>query len=230
MQAKKNNLLLDIVFSVALPSLILMKLSKPELLGPLYGLIIALLFPLGWGLLDLKRSQQINFIAALGVVSVLLTGGIGLFEIDTYWLAVKEALVPSVFAVIIFISGFTGKPLVRKFVLDTGVFNTELINQKLQEQHTEREFQRRLARANLVLSINFVFSAVMNYVLARWLVTAPTGTEAFNEQLGQMTLLSYPMIALPAMVVLMAIIFYIWRALTKLTGLTIEQLIDQEQQ
>ncbi|ATC96871.1 VC0807 family protein [Pseudoalteromonas tunicata] len=226
MPAKKNNLLLDIIFSVVAPSVILMKLSSPEQLGPLYALLIALAFPLGWGAYDLAKSKTVNFIAALGLVSVLLTGGIGLFELDTKWLAVKEALVPAVFGLIVFASGFGKSPLVRKFLLDTGVMNTNLINQRLEETGTTQEFNARIRQANFYLSLTFVFSSVMNFVLATWLVTAPTGSEAFNEQLGELTLLSYPMIAIPAWLMMVAILFYIWRTLTRLTGLSMEQLLE----
>jgi hypothetical protein len=38
--------------------------------------------------------------------------------------------------------------------------------------------------------VTFFFSAVMNYILSRLIVTRPDGSAAFNEQLGQLTLLS----------------------------------------
>ncbi len=37
----------------------------------------------------------------LGIVSVLLTGGIGVLELDTQWLAVKEALIPGIIGVVV---------------------------------------------------------------------------------------------------------------------------------
>jgi hypothetical protein len=40
------------------------------------------------------------------------------------------------------------------------------------------------------------FSAVMNYLTANWVVTSPVGSAAFNEELGLMTLLSYPVITI----------------------------------
>ncbi|OUL56440.1 VC0807 family protein [Pseudoalteromonas ulvae] len=226
MPAKKNNLFLDILFSVVVPSIILMKFSSKEQLGPLYGLLIALAFPLGWAAYDLIKSKTVNFIAALGLVSVLLTGGIGLFELDNKWLAIKEAMVPAIFGIIVFASGFGKSPLVRKFLLDTGLMKTQLINQRLDEVGKTQEFNKRIRLANLYLSLTFAFSSVMNFILAKWLVTAPTGSEEFNDQLGQLTLLSYPMIAIPAWIMMVAILFYIWRTLTQLTGLDMEQLIE----
>jgi len=40
-----------------------------------------------------------------------------------------------------------------------------------------------------------------------------------------MTLLSYPMIAIPSMIMMVGIFFYIWRTANKLTGLTLEEMV-----
>jgi hypothetical protein len=65
----------------------------------------------------------------------------------------------------------------------------------------------------------------MNYVLAKWIVTSPTGSAAFNEELGQLTLISYPMIAIPSMVMMMAIFYFLWRSIKNMTGLTLEEVM-----
>ena len=64
--------------------------------------------------------------------------------------------------------------------------------------------------------------------LVGWIVTSPTGSAAFNEELGRLTLLSYPMIALPATLMMMAILYYIWRTVHDMTGLTMEELLVTE--
>ena len=51
------------------------------------------------------------------------------------------------------------------------------------------------------------------------------GTQAFNEELGRMTLVSYPMIAIPSMLMMIAIFFYLWRTIRRLTGHTLEEVI-----
>lgn len=40
-----------------------------------------------------------------------------------------------------------------------------------------------------------------------------------------MTLVSYPMIAIPSMVMMIAIFFYLWRSIRRLTGHTLEEVI-----
>jgi len=53
--------------------------------------VVALLFPIGYGIWDWSKEKKINIFSALGLISVLLTGGIGLFELPTQWVAIKEA-------------------------------------------------------------------------------------------------------------------------------------------
>jgi len=69
--------LIDMAVSIVIPSIILMKLSGEHRLGADGALVLALAFPLGWGLWELVRYRKFNWIALLGLVSVLLTGGIG---------------------------------------------------------------------------------------------------------------------------------------------------------
>src|SRR5690606_7080559 len=71
--AKRENLLLNLAFNIAIPSLILAKASTPERLGPVWGLIVALAFPISYGLWDFAQRRQANFISIIGFASVLLT-------------------------------------------------------------------------------------------------------------------------------------------------------------
>ncbi len=72
--------MIDLFISIIIPSFILMKFSGEDALGATQALIIALSFPLGWGLFELIKNKKFNFITLLGLVSVLLTGGIGLLK------------------------------------------------------------------------------------------------------------------------------------------------------
>ena len=74
--------MIDLLVSIVLPSVILMKFSGDEDLGASTALIIALSFPIGWGLFELVKYKKFNFIALLGLISVMLTGGIGLLQLD----------------------------------------------------------------------------------------------------------------------------------------------------
>lgn len=226
--AKRPNTFLELLYNIAIPSIILMKFSADEYLGTVPALIVALLFPLGYGLYDFIKNKSMNFISLLGFFSTLLTGGIGLFELDVEWLAIKEAAIPSVIGIVVLISGFWGKPLIAKILLNPLLFNLDLIYQTLASKNKTDEFKARIQWANHLLASTFVFSATMNYLLAKWIVISPAGTVAFNEQLGEMTLLSYPVIAIPSMVMLIAIMFYVVRSTMKLTDLTLEKILNGE--
>jgi intracellular septation protein A len=225
---KRPNTFLELLYNIAIPSIILMKLSTDEYLGTVPALIVALLFPLGYGLYDFIKNKSMNFISLLGFFSTLLTGGIGLFELDVEWLAIKEAAIPSVIGIVVLISGFWGKPLIAKILLNPLLFNLDLIYQTLASKNKTDQFKARIQWANHLLASTFVFSATMNYLLAKWIVISPAGTVEFNEQLGEMTLLSYPVIAIPSMVMLIAIMFYVVKSTMKLTDLTLEKILNGE--
>ncbi len=215
----------DLLVSIVIPSVILMKFSGDAHLGPVNALIIGLAFPLGWGLFELIRYHKKNFIAVLGLISVGLTGGIGLLELDAGWLAVKEAAVPAVIGLAVLISTRTKYPLVRTLLYNPKVLDVDKIHRSLEEKGSVDEFEARLLKASYFFAGTFLFSSIMNYVIARWIVTSPSGTEAFNEELGKMTLVSYPMIAIPSMIMMMLIFYYLWRTIRRLTGFTLEEVM-----
>tara|TARA_B110000238_G_scaffold173913_1_gene193316 strand:+ start:63 stop:755 length:693 start_codon:yes stop_codon:yes gene_type:complete len=221
----KNKPLVEIIFNVALPAWILMKFSSPEYLGVVAGLIIALSFPLGYAAYDYLRTKEMNLLSAFGFLSTLLTGGIALFELGVQWLAIKEASIPALIAVFTVFSGVYSKPLIAKLLLNEYMFKVELIYKKLRESEQTDVFKAKVGFANKLLALTFIFSAVMNYGLAKWLVTSPAGTVAFNEELGHMTLMSYPVIVLPSMIMLGALMFYVAKVIKNLTGYKLTDLL-----
>ena len=222
---KKPNALLEIAITIVAPALILMKFSGAAQLGPLRALLLALAFPLAWGLWDGWRRRRLNWLSVLGVISTLLTGGIGLLQLDAQWLAVKEAAVPLAIGLAVLGSAWTRQPLIRILVFNADLFDVERVHKALAERGTEAAFEARLRQGTVLLSGTFFFSAIANYVLARWIVTSPAGSEAFNQELGRLTLLSYPIIALPSMVMMMALMFWLARGARRLTGLELEQML-----
>lgn len=225
---RKSSPLTDLLISVVLPSVILMKFSGEEHLGSQNGLIVALAFPIIYGLYEFIRFRETNYIAILGFVSVLLTGGIGLLKLDNQWLAVKEAAVPGVIGLAVLISTFIGKPLIRVMLFNPKVMDVDKITAILQERQQIQAFEQRLLSATYLLAGTFFFSAVMNYILATWIVTSPAGSEAFNEELGQLTLVSYPVIAIPSTVMMLLIFYFLYRKANKLTDLKLEDMLAPE--
>lgn len=220
-----GNPLLEILVGIVVPAVILMKFSGPQHLGALPALLVALAFPLGWGLFDLVRRRKVGFVAVLGVLGTLLTGGIGALELDPRWIAVKEAAVPGLIGLAVLVSSRTRWPLIRLMVYNRQVLDVDKVDAQLAARGTVEAFEARLRNGTLLLAGTFFFSSAMNYGLASWVVTSPAGTEAFNAELGRLALLSYPVIALPSMVMTMAVFYYLARGARQLTGLTLGEML-----
>jgi len=226
--AHRENLLLNIVCNIAIPSLILAKLSGPERLGPAVALVTALAFPLGYGLFDFTQRRAANFVSVIGFVSVLLTGGLGLMKMEGVWFAVKEASVPSVIAIAVWISMRSRRPLVRQFLYNEQVINIPKVDAALDARGARADFDRLMRTASYWLVASFVFSAILNFALARWLLQSPTGTPEFNAELAKMNLLSWPVIALPSTAIMMFALWKLLGGITKLTGLPLEEIFHPQ--
>ncbi len=225
--AKKESLLANLLLNIIIPTLILSKLSSDEYLGTKLAIVVALAFPFAYGLKDLIGNGKVNFYSALGIVSIMLTGGIGLLELDAEYMAIKEATIPGILGIATVGSLYTRWPLVRTFVYNDKIFATEKIAAGLAFKGTETEFERTLTTASWVIAGSFFVSSVLNYVLAKVILQSPPGTVAFNEELAKMTALSYPVIVIPSMIIFAAALFYLIRRLTRLTGLSFEEMLEQ---
>jgi hypothetical protein len=215
--SKPENIWLNLLFNVVLPSVILSTLSKPERLGPLWGLVVGLSFPLGYGLYDLARRRKANFLSIIGIVSVLLSGGLGLMKIGSLGFAIKEAAIPAVLGVAIILSLKTKAPLIRAFLYNDQLMDVAKIQARLEERQVVPAFERLMVSSTWLLAGSMFLSAVLNFGLARVVLKSEPGTTAFTEEMGRMQALSWPVITVPAL----GIMFYaLWRLLNHLTVLT----------
>ena len=217
--------MIDLLVSIVAPSLILMKFSGDDALGASGALITALAFPLGWGLFELFKYKKFNWISLLGLISVILTGGIGLLQLDPKWLAIKEAAIPGLLGLAVLISTFTRYPLIKTMLFNPAIINVEKIQQQLEERGYSVAFDNHLSKVTYLLSGTFFFSSLMNFILAKLLVTSPAGSVNFNEELARLTLLSYPVIVIPSMLMLMGVFYYLWRTIHDMTGLSLESIL-----
>jgi len=222
-----RKMFVDLILCILIPTLILKKLSPPELLGSNWALVAALSLPLLVAIHEFITERKIGFVAALGFISILLTGSIGLLKLPSEYIAIKEALIPGVIAIATIVSTYTRFPLIRTFLYNDLIMDTEKVSNKLKQSNREREFDTMMVKATWMLASSFCLSAVLNFVLAKWIVVSPSGTEAFNSELGTMNLMSYPVIVLPCMVVTIFTLFYVIRNITRITGLKLEDIVHQ---
>ncbi|GGY37163.1 MFS transporter [Bacterioplanes sanyensis] len=217
----------NLIFNIVIPTFILTKGSGDDWLGPTLGVVVALAFPVCYGLWDLKAAGKVNGFSVLGIVSVLLTGGISLLKLPAEYIAIKEAAIPALIGIAVLLTVNTRFSLVRLIILNDEVLDVERLQQLIEQRGEQRNFNRHLAVANKIVAASFFLSATLNYALARYIVTSPAGTTEYNEQLGTMTAMSYPVIVLPSMIVLGTAIWYLFRQIKKATGHSLEDFVRQ---
>jgi len=205
----------ELVVNVVIPSVVLLWLSGDDALGPLWALVLALLPPLGWGAASMVRSGRVSGLAVIAFGSVLLTGGVGLFELEPSWIAVKEALVPSLFGVATIATAPTRYAVVPTLL--ARMFDLAAVEEAVEAKGVQESWQVALRRSTVYVGLLFLLSAGLSYGLARYLVRSPAGTEAFNSELGWMTMLSIPGVMVP---MTFGMAFVLSRLLTTLETLT----------
>ncbi|MAZ88713.1 MAG: MFS transporter [Cellvibrionaceae bacterium] len=227
-EPKRESLLLNLALNIVIPTVILTKLSGEEHLGTQWAIVVALAFPIIYGLNDFRSTGKVNFFSALGVISIMLTGGISLLELDPKYIAIKEAGIPALFGIAMLVSLKTRYPLVKTFLYNDKILQVDKVAAALKRTNHESEFEGALVNASYLITLSFFLSSVLNYALAKYLLVSPPGTEAFNAELGKMTALSFPVIAVPATLIMMGALFYLFSRIKKLTELDLEDILIQQ--
>ena len=230
---KKENAFLNIGFNILLPIFILNKGKKllGDYLEPYFGnvalavLIIALLFPIAYFVYDYYKRSKYNLFSIIGLISVLLTGGIGILEIPTQWFAIKEAAIPLVLGVAVIISLKTPWPLIRTMLYNPEIIHVDKVNHALTERGNLSAFDKLLKKCTWLLAISFLISSLLNYILARWIVVSPAGTDAFNAEVGRMMTWSWPVIFVPSFLIMLTILWILLAGIRKMTGLDTESIL-----
>ena len=226
-KSRRENPLVSLALNIVIPVIILVRFSGEDQLGPVNGLLLALAFPVGYGLYDFIVRRGFNPYSMLGFVSVLLTGGIGLLKLPVEWLAIKEAAIPFIICAAVVISMRTPYPLVKTIMHK--VINVERVYEALNRRQSIEAYERRVVAATYMIAFGLLVSTVLNYVLARVVVVSETGTTAFVEELGRMTALSIPVITVPSITILAFALYYLASGITKETGLEFQDIFKTTQ-
>ena len=220
----QENIWLNLAFNIFIPVVLLKKAPAWFGFSPAISLVVALAFPVTYFIYDMIRRGKVNFFSILGFVSVLLTGGIGLLELPTYLYAVKEAAIPLMIGLVVLGSMFTRKPLVQAFLMNRSVMDVDMVERELDQRNTRAGWMRLLRNCTGWLAFSFFVSAVLNYVLAKWIVQSETGTDAFNSEVGTMQFWSFIIIMIPCMAIMMFIFFRLSKGIRQLAGLEMEEV------
>lgn len=226
---KKENFLLNLLFCIVLPILILSDTGRKYLevwLNAEARLVVALAFPTVYFIQDYVRRRVANVLSVFGFAGTLLSGDIGLMKLDPFWFAVKEASFPALIGVGCYLSQLAGKPLVKAFVWNDTVMNTEKVAEAAAERGKSSELDALFGWCTAMLAPAFLASAVAHYVLARWVVTAHPlhAQDDFNAQLSRFNMIAWPAILLPSMAYLIWLVLKLVKRVSAVTGLPEDDL------
>lgn len=228
--AKRENMWINLALNILIPVLFLRKGADwlPSL-TPAQVLIVALLFPILYFLYDLYQRRKYNFISVLGFVSILLTGGIGLLQLNPVWIAVKEAALPAVIGLAVLLSAKTKSPLIHKFLYNKELIEVDKIDQALESRGNRSSFDQLLMTCTWILAASFLVSAVLNFVLARIIVTTDPALDAvlFNKEIGSLNAWSMAVIVVPCMLFTGFALWKLFSGIKELTGLSLEDVFKQ---
>jgi len=245
---KEESPLLNVLVNVFLPVMVLSKMSKMPgygeaakfyYVGPHKALMIAVLIPFLYGLYHFIKKKEFNIFSAVGLLSVVLTGGVTLYLWNAdgsvkpdaaLWFGMKEAIQPLIIGLIVLVSHRTKSPLFREFVYNKGIFDVERIEFVVGEANKEEDYQKVIFRNTLYFCGTFALSAVLNLVLAmRFLgaldFTADNAQELYNQGVAKVTGWGFLVIGLPLLVISSFIIMNLLKDLGRLTGLKKEEIL-----
>lgn len=230
---KKENPLINLLANIVLPIVILNNLSKS--LGALPTLLLALSAPLIYLTWDLWKKRKINYFSILGLLNVGLTGSLAVLNLDGAWFWIKEAAFPGLVGIFVLGSAWTTKPFIQTLILNPEIMNLELIETRVRANGEDHLLERIARNATVFLALSFFLSSFLNFVVARR-IFLPIAVEIqgeqrsllLNEQIAEMTKVSFPIILAPSFVLLMGLMFYLLHRLKKLTGLSLEEILPHK--
>ena len=233
----RENFWVSLGINIVLPTLILMKAQKwlvaagaveNDAARPVYFFLAALSLPLAYGLWDLAKKRKFSLFAALGILNVLLTGTIGLFELSRGWIIAKEAGIPLLLGVAVLASAYTARPLAGVLVYNDTLLDTQKVGAALEERGNSQKFADVLKTATVLISASFFASAAIQFFLARAIYTEGASPEEFNAQVGRMTWISFFAVMLPCMLITCAAFVKIAKAVKNLAGFDFEEALAPE--
>lgn len=225
---KKENPFYNILFNIVLPVIILNKFSEffPYEHSSTYSLLLALSFPVVYGLKDYYVKKKTNFISVIGVLSIALTGGLALMQLEGIYFAIKEAAVPLFIALILVFSIFYKKPFIKLFLFEMPMFQKDLITKKIEEHGQQKQFEQLMNKSTWYLAGTFVLSAILNFIIALLVFKKIDASleealqkQILNKQIADMTWMGYVFIAFPISFITLFLLAYISRDIKKMTGL-----------
>ena len=244
--------LANILINVLIPVLVLSYLSKdPDLqeqlgkeakpwhIGPLKAMLVAIALPAGYGIWHFIKTRKANFFSGLGLFSVLLTGGLTLYlwnkdgsvkEHAGLLFGLKEAVIPLVLGIAIFLSRRSATPLLNVFLYNDSLFDITKIEKHVEENDNQSGYDKLLGQANVMFAGSFFLSSALNLVMALWFFkgfdrSAADALEVYNGIIGKLTGWGFAIIGIPLLAIMFVILKRLLSGLSAITGLKDDELL-----
>jgi hypothetical protein len=251
-KSPQDHPLANILINVIVPVLILSYLSKdpalqeklgkvarPWQIGPLKAMVLALALPIGYAIWHFAKTRKGNFFSALGVISILLSGGLTLYLWNSngtvkpnagILFGIKEASIPLVLGIAVLASHRSANPLIRVFLYNDSIFDIPKIETRVAETSAEPRYRSVLLGATRLFAASFFLSCVMNLVLVQWFFrgfdsTAIDALEKYNAIVARVTGWGFAVIGVPILVFLFFTLRRLLSGLREITGFSDEQLM-----
>ncbi len=232
-QKNQENGLLNILINIIIPVFILNKMGSK--IGSMPALLLALAFPIFYGIYDIWKYRKFNFISLLGLINISITGGLALLQLGGMWFAVKEAAFPALIGIAVFVSAFTKKPFIETLFLNPQLMHLDAVKEKLKLLGKEQAFRSHLRNCTMILSFSFLFSAIGNFLIAIKIftpidpaLTNEAQTLILNEQIAEMTAKGAAVLILPSMIFSGLVLWYLISGLAKLTQMKTSDIFKSE--
>ena len=204
--SRSLKLALDVLMGAVVPILVLTYLS--DLLGAVAAYLISALIPTVWVLADLLFvTRRFNFITSVLGLNAIVRGLLAFWFVDGALYAFKDT-VGSILMVLVFGGSLlAGRPLLGAFVTQVLDPRTPGQEASLKRLFSERPMAKILLISTAMVALLNAVTALINFLLNLWIVTAPFGTGEFNFQVARVNAITRLTLGIPEF---LAMGFAIW--------------------
>lgn len=214
----------NLLFNFIIPMFILTRFSGEEFGDARISLLLALAFPLYYGIRELVGRRTFPYLSLLGVIGVILTGWLALTGSEPWMFACREAALTFILGLATLITAPTRFSIWRKFFVDLAGLHENTIQQNAHAQGN----LPKLRKANLWFGIGFaallLLSAAANFFLTLYVLGDAGDPARLNRELGRLMLAGNVFIFVPLATTAYWMVKKYYRALRTLTGLNLSEM------
>ena len=222
--SRTRKVAVELFATVGWPAIILIGFS--DRLGATLALCVAIAGPLLHGIFTVATTGAPRPLHVVSLISVVLSGGIGLVGADTRWFALKEGLVPSLLGAAAFASTWSPWPVVRELLRE--IIDAERLDGLARERGTTGDVDYALRRANGLFGAVLAASGLASAIVASFMVTSPSGSVEYAQEVGKYTMTTLLAITGPVVVAQIFVLRSVMNAIEAATGVEFEALMAAE--